>query len=59
MHELAVLGDGRHRGEVVVDGRADLAAELGLLAGVLLGNDDAVDVFPGGLALDIGDESDL
>jgi len=59
MHELAVLGDGCHGGEVVIDGRADLAAELGLLAGVLLGNDGAVDVVPGGLTLDIGDESDL
>jgi len=45
--ELAVLGDSGNGGEVVVDGGANGAAELGLLGGVGLSEDGGVDVVPG------------
>ena len=45
--ELAILGDSGHGGEVVVDGGANGAAELGLLGRVLLGKNGGVDVVPG------------
>ena len=47
MDELAVLGDSRHGGQVVIDGGTDGAAELTLLGIVLLGEDGGMDVVPG------------
>lgn len=57
--DVTGLGDGCDRGQVVVDGRSKSAAELGLLSGILLLQDGAVDVVPRGLALDVGNKANL
>jgi hypothetical protein len=45
--DLAVLGNGSDRGQVVVNSGSDGATELGLLGGVLLAEDGGVDIVPG------------